>query len=90
MQGTIWVVIAVGGRCRIRASPDTLLHYNSTNNGKFYSLVIRAPLNVGMKINYDEMDLEIIEPFTYEKYLHVVVAVITDGFTGLNLVGLIL
>ena len=88
--GTIWVVIAVGaGDVGVGASPDTLLYYNSTNNGNSYSLAIRAPLNVGIKVNYDEMDLEIIEPFTYEKYLHVVVAVITDGFTGSNLVGLI-
>lgn len=88
--GTIWVVIAVGaGDVGIGASPDTLLYYNSTNNGISYSLVKRAQLNTGMKVNYDEMDLEIIEPFTNEKYLHLVIAIITDGFTGSHLTGIL-
>jgi len=44
---------------------------------------------VGMKVNYDEMDLEIVEPFTPDKYLHLVFAIITDGFTGYHISGII-
>jgi len=88
--GTIWVVIAVGaGDVGIGASPDTLLYFSSTDNGISYSLIKRAALNTGMKINYDEMDLEIIEPFTNDKYLHLVLSIITNGFTGSHLVGII-
>lgn len=88
--GTIWVVIAVGaGDVGIGASPDTLLYFNSTNNGNSYSLIKRASLNTGMKINYDDMDLEIIEPFTNDKYLHLVLSIITDGFTGSYLTGIL-
>ncbi|MGB3017206.1 MAG: hypothetical protein WBC65_05310 [Ignavibacteria bacterium] len=89
-EGTIWVVIAVGaGDVGIGATPDTLLYFNSTNNGVSYSLIKRAALTTGMKVNYDEMDLEIIEPFTNDKYLHLVLSVITDGFTGYHLSGII-
>lgn len=88
--GTIWVVIAVGaGDVGVGASPDTLLYFNSTNNGISYSLIKRAALNTGMKVNYDEMDLEIVEPFTNDKYLHLVIAIITDGFTGAYLSGIL-
>ncbi|HMS32569.1 MAG TPA: hypothetical protein PKC91_00650 [Ignavibacteria bacterium] len=88
--GTIWVVFAVGaGDVGVGASPDTLLYYNSTNNGISFSLVKRAALNIGMKVNYDEMDLEIVEPFTPDKYLHLVFAIITDGFTGAHIAGII-
>ena len=88
--GTIWVVIAVGaGDVGIGASPDTLLYFNSTNNGVSYSLIKRAALNTGMKINYDEMDLEIVEPFSNDKYLQLVLAIITDGFTGNHLSGIV-
>jgi len=88
--GTVWVVIAVGaGDVGIGASPDTLLYFNSTNNGVTFSLIKKAALNVGMKVNYDEMDLEIVEPFTNDKYLHLVVAIITDGFTGAYLSGIL-
>ncbi len=89
-EGTIWVVVAVGaGDVGIGATPDTLLYFNSTNNGVSYSLIKRAALTTGMKVNYDEMDLEIIEPFTNDKYLHLVLSVITDGFTGYHLSGII-
>jgi hypothetical protein len=88
--GTIWVVFAVGaGDVGIGASPDTLLYFNSTNNGVTFSLIKKAALNVGMKVNYDEMDLEIIEPFTPDKYLQLVFAIITDGFTGAHIAGII-
>ena len=88
--GTIWVVLAVGaGDVGVGASPDTLLYFNSTNNGLSYSLIKRVALNTGIKINYDEMDLEIVEPFTNDKYLHLVLSVITDGFTGAHLAGIV-
>ena len=89
-EGTIWVVVAVGaGDVGIGATPDTILYFNSTNNGVSYSLIKRAALTTGMKVNYDEMDLEIVEPFTNDKYLHLVLAIITDGFTGSHLSGII-
>lgn len=88
--GTIWVVFAVGaGDVGVGATPDTLLYFNSTNNGVTFSLIKKAALNVGMKVNYDEMDLEIVEPFTPDKYLHLVFAIITDGFTGAHIAGII-
>ncbi len=88
--GTIWVILAVGaGDVGVGASPDTLLYFNSTNNGLSYSLIKRVALNTGIKINYDEMDLEIVEPFTNDKYLHLVLSVITDGFTGAHLAGIV-
>ncbi|MBX7041525.1 MAG: hypothetical protein K1X85_01380 [Ignavibacteria bacterium] len=88
--GTIWVVLAVGaGDVGVGASPDTLLYFNSTNNGVSYSLIKRVAFNTGIKINYDEMDLEIVEPFTNDKYLHLVLSVITDGFTGAHLAGIV-
>jgi hypothetical protein len=88
--GTIWVVLSVGaGDVGVGASPDTLLYFNSTNNGVSYSLIKRVALNTGIKINYDEIDLEIVEPFTNDKYLHLVFSVITNGFTGEHLVGIV-
>jgi hypothetical protein len=88
--GTIWVVLSVGaGDVGVGASPDTLLYFNSTNNGVSYSLIKRVALNTGIKINYDEMDLEIVEPFTNDKYLHLVFSVITNGFTGAHLAGIV-
>lgn len=89
-EGTIWVAVA-SGRNDIGAgtSPDTILFFNSTNNGSTYNLVKRIALGAGIKVKSDQMDLEIIEPDTGSTYLHLVIGFIRDGYTGRSGAGLI-
>lgn len=89
-RGTIWVAVA-SGRSDVGAgtSPDTILFFNSTNNGSSYSLVKRIALGVGIKVKSDQMDLEIVEPDTGSTYLHLVIGFIRDGYTGRSGAGLI-
>ncbi|MBK6772324.1 MAG: hypothetical protein IPG78_09390 [Ignavibacteria bacterium] len=88
--GTIWVAVAIGGGdAGVGASPDTLLMFKSVDNGSTYSLYSRLPLNVGNKINYDDMDMEFVHANPTHKYLHVVLGYITDGFTGAYRTGII-
>ncbi|MBV6477584.1 MAG: hypothetical protein HGGPFJEG_00323 [Ignavibacteria bacterium] len=89
-SGTIWVSVAVGGGDGgVGATPDTLLLFKSVNNGISFSLYSKLPLNVGNKINYDDMDMEILEFNSYIKYIHLVFGYITDGFTGSYRTGLV-
>ena len=88
--GNIWVAVAIGGGdAGVGASPDTLLMFKSIDNGLTYNLYSRLPLNVGIKVNYDDMDMEIIEGNTNSKYIHLVLGYITDGFTGSYRTGIV-
>lgn len=88
--GTIWVVVAAGrSDAGVGTSPDTIIFFNSTNNGSSYSMIKRIALSTGMKVKSDQMDLEIIEPDTGSTYLHLVLGFIKDGYTGRSGVGLI-
>lgn len=89
-NGTIWVALAIGGGdVGVGASPDTLLLFKSVDNGSTYSLYSRLPLNVGNKVNYDDMDMEIVVANSSFKFIHLVFGYITDGFTGLYRTGII-
>ncbi|MCC7159351.1 MAG: hypothetical protein IT281_07415, partial [Ignavibacteria bacterium] len=64
--GTLWLVVAQG------TTRDTLRIYNSTTNGVTWTFVAsyNSPAGVAPTINYDELDIEIIENTTGDKFLH--------------------
>ncbi|MEO8446751.1 MAG: hypothetical protein ABI528_04605 [bacterium] len=72
-NGAIWVIVAAGRTdSGAGATPDTLILFKSVNNGSTYSMIKRIALSTGVKVNYDQMDFEIIEPSVSSKIIHLV------------------
>jgi len=65
--GKIWLSYAYGSSSS--SSPDTILFFNSTNNGTSWSFYASALFGSNSKVNYDEMDMEIMEYTTGQKYV---------------------
>jgi len=82
--GTIWVATAVGRLdSGISATADTILLFKSLNNGLTYSLYSRIAANPGNKVSNDELDMEIIEPNSSQKYIYLTIGFTTNGYTGI-------
>jgi hypothetical protein len=77
--GRIWVVYAFSANT---SSPDSLRIVYSTNNGLTWVPYANAWLGGTSKINYDEIDAEIIENTTGDKYLWIVFGYRATGGTG--------
>ncbi len=76
--GRIWVVFSI----RSTGAADTLRFYYSDNNGSDWIYYAWGMLGGTDQINYDEMDLEIIEESTGEKYLWIVYGYREAASTG--------
>lgn len=88
--GKIWLLIAVGqADTGIAASGDSLMLYNSVDNGATFSLFTTVQANTGIKVNRDELDMEIIENSTGTKYLHVTLGYTTGGYFGDKIITLL-
>ena len=86
--GRIWVAVGVSdGDTGVAASPDTLILYYSDNGGDSYSQYVRTVFSAANKINFDDLDMEIIEPASGDKYIYMVFGYTTLGYRGQNLVG---
>lgn len=77
--GRIWLVVAYGQLANVR---DSLYVYRSDNHGATWTPYALAWLGGTDKINYDDIDMELIENSTGEKYLYVVYGIRADGGTG--------
>ena len=84
--GRIWAVGAFQGT-GTTASPDSLRVFYSTNNGVTWVLYVLVTLGGTDKINYGELDCEIIENTTGDKYLYVVYGLRATGGTGRSFAG---
>jgi hypothetical protein len=79
--GRIWTVAAFQGTGS-SASPDSLRLLYSTNNGTSWILYSLITLGGTDKINYGELDCEIVEPSTGDKYFYCVYGIRATGGTG--------
>jgi hypothetical protein len=77
--GRIWLAIAFGQLANVR---DSLFIYRSDNNGATWTAYALAFLGGTDKINFDDIDMEVVENTTGEKYLYVVYGIRADGGTG--------
>ncbi|MFA5012181.1 MAG: T9SS type A sorting domain-containing protein [Ignavibacteria bacterium] len=84
--GKIWAVAGFQG-AGSSASPDSLRIFYSTNGGITWVLYALATLGGTDKINQGEIDCEIIESTTGDKFLHVVYGLRGTGGTGKYFVG---
>jgi len=80
-NGRIWSVVAFQGTGS-SASPDSLRFFFSTNNGVSWNLYALANLGGTDKFNGDDMDVEILEPASGDKYMYVVYGLRATGGTG--------
>jgi hypothetical protein len=88
--GRIWLIIGVGqADTGIGSSGDSLLLYNSIDNGETFSLITSIEANTGIKVNRDELDMELIESAAGAEYLHVTLGYTTDGYSGDKLITLL-
>lgn len=86
--GKIWVAVGLAnGDTGVFALPDTIAIYYSNDNGSSYNLYARIGFSSHNKIEFDNMDMELIENFTGQKYLHLVFGYTTNGGYGQNLIG---
>jgi hypothetical protein len=76
--GRIWVAFSF----RTPSARDTIRVYYSDNNGVSWTWYAYAWLGGTDQINYDEMDMEIIENSTGEKYVWMVYGYRNDASTG--------
>ena len=86
--GKIWVAVGeYNGDTGIFALPDSIKIFYSVNNGFSYNLYATIAFSDHNKIDFDNMDMEIIENTTGQKYLHIVFGYFTDGGYGQSLIG---
>ena len=86
--GRIWVAVGVtGADTGAGASPDTLILYYSDNDGDSYTQYVKTVFSSANKINFDDLDMEIIEPASGDKYIYMVFGYTTNGYFGQNLIG---
>lgn len=77
--GRIWLVVAYGQSANVR---DSLIVYRSDNHGATWTPYALAYLGGTDKINYDDVDMELIEETTGEKYLYIIYGLRADGGSG--------
>ena len=81
--GKIWLIIGTGqADTGVAASGDTLWLYSSADNGLTFSLITAIGTNTAIKVNRDELDMEIIENTSGTKYLYVTLGYTTGGYFG--------
>ncbi|MEO8666212.1 MAG: hypothetical protein ABI462_12030 [Ignavibacteria bacterium] len=86
--GKIWLAVGLAnGDTGILAIPDTISVYYSANNGNSYNLYAKIAFSAHNKIDFDNMDMEIIENTSGTKYLHIVYGYRTNGGYGQPLIG---
>lgn len=77
--GRLWVVYAFSANS---SSPDSIRFIYSNNGGSTWNLYALAWLGGTDKINYDDLDMEIIESSSGDKYLWTVYGLRQTGGTG--------
>lgn len=77
--GRIWIVYAFSANS---SSPDSLRVLYSNNGGISYTLYANIWLGGTDKVNYDDLDIEIIENTTGNKYLWCVYGLRSSGGSG--------
>ena len=81
--GKIWLIIGVAqADTGITSSGDSLLLFSSADDGQTFSLVTSIEANTAVKVNRDQLDMEIIESSSGTKYLYVTVGYTAGGYTG--------
>jgi hypothetical protein len=78
-EGRLWVVYAFSANS---SSPDSLRFIYSNNGGSTWTLYALAWLGGTDKINYDDLDMEIIESSSGDKYLWTVYGLRQTGGNG--------
>jgi len=86
--GKIWLAVGLAnGDTGIFAIPDTIGIYYSNDNGLTYTPYAKIAFSSHNKIEFDNMDMELIENTTGTKYLHIVFGYTTNGGYGQHLIG---
>lgn len=86
--GKIWLAVGLAnGDTGVLATPDSIGIYYSSNNGVTYTPYAKIAFSAHNKIEFDNMDMELIENTTGSKYLHIVFGYTTNGGYGQHLIG---
>lgn len=86
--GRIWAAIGVtDADTGAGASSDTLILFYSDNGGDSYTQYVKTVFSPANKINFDDLDMEIFEPASGDKYIYMVFGYTTSGYFGQNLIG---
>ena len=86
--GKIWLAVGLAnGDTGVLALPDSIGIYYSGNNGQSYTPYAKIAFSAHNKIEFDNMDMELIENTSGTKYLHIVFGYTTNGGYGQHLIG---
>ena len=86
--GKIWLAVGLAnGDTGVFAIPDSIGIYYSNDNGLSYIPYAKIAFSGHNKIEFDNMDMELIENTTGTKYLHIVFGYTTNGGYGQHLIG---
>ena len=86
--GRIWAAIGItDADTGAGASGDTLILFYSDDDGESYTQYVKTVFNAANKINFDDLDMEIFEPASGDKYIYMVFGYTTSGYFGQNLIG---
>jgi hypothetical protein len=83
--GKIWTVVGI--HSNNPAAPDSARIFYSTNNGTSWTLYANMYLGGTDRFNTDEMDMEIMESTTGQKYIWIVYGLTATNGTGKKFVG---
>ena len=86
--GRVWVAVGHSDLdTGVSAKPDTIVMYYSDNGGVSYTEYMKIAFSPGNKIGFDDLDMEIIEPTSGNKYIYLVFGYYTDGYFGSRKIG---
>lgn len=86
--GRIWAAIGItDADTGAGSSGDTLILFYSDNGGNSYTQYVKTAFSPANKINFDDLDMEIFEPVSGDKYIYMVFGYTTSGYFGQNLIG---
>lgn len=87
-SGRVWVATAKGGLdTGSFASADTIVLYYSDDGCVSFNLYVKIAFSPANKIQFDDLDMEIVEPNSGDKYIYMVFGYYTQGYFGQRRIG---
>lgn len=86
--GRIWIAVGYTDTdTGVTAKPDTIALYYSDNGGNSFDEYVRVAFSSANKLGFDDLDMEIIENTSGDKYIYMVFGYYTDGYFGSRRIG---
>ena len=86
--GKIWIAVGLSILdTGSGATPDTVALYSSVDGGVSFTEYVKIAFSPANKIDFDDLDMEIIENISGTKYIYLVFGYYTNGYYGARKIG---